>query len=53
MKRTSTLSKEVWPSALIAIHKFNGLVSGAGLTHYVELENFLAMREALAEYGLI
>ena len=28
-----------------------GLSSGAGLTRYVELENFLAMREALLEYG--
>ena len=28
-----------------------GLASGAGLTRYVELENFLAMREALLEYG--
>jgi uroporphyrinogen decarboxylase len=28
-----------------------GLASGAGLTRYVKLENFLAMREALLEYG--
>jgi uroporphyrinogen decarboxylase len=28
-----------------------GLASGAGLTRYVELENFLAMRAALLEYG--
>jgi len=28
-----------------------GLASGAGLTRYVDLENFLALREALWEYG--
>jgi uroporphyrinogen decarboxylase len=28
-----------------------GLASGSGLTRYVELENFLALREALLEYG--
>ena len=28
-----------------------GLASGAGITHYVPLENFLALREALLEYG--
>jgi uroporphyrinogen decarboxylase len=28
-----------------------GLASGAGLTRYVRLENFLAMRAALLEYG--
>lgn len=28
-----------------------GLASGAGLTRYVALENFLALREALWEYG--
>jgi uroporphyrinogen decarboxylase len=28
-----------------------GLASGAGLTRYVNLDNFLAMREALFEYG--
>ncbi len=28
-----------------------GLASGAGLTRYVNLDNFLAMREALLEYG--
>jgi uroporphyrinogen decarboxylase len=28
-----------------------GLASGAGLTRYVKLENFLAMRETLYEYG--
>jgi uroporphyrinogen decarboxylase len=28
-----------------------GLASGAGLTRYVRLENFLAMREALLEFG--
>ena len=28
-----------------------GLASGAGITHYVSLENFLALRDALLEYG--
>jgi uroporphyrinogen decarboxylase len=28
-----------------------GLATGAGLTRYVDLDNFLAMREALHEYG--
>jgi hypothetical protein len=28
-----------------------GLASGTGLTRYVKLENFLAMRETLYEYG--